>query len=332
MKDKLNFIIIGAQKSGTTSLFEYLRRHPDITMPAKKEAPYFTEEPTYSRGWNAFMQKTFSSADETTQWGTASPQYMAGGLVEDPNIPRPTGPSDESTVPSRIAAQLPDVRLVAVLRDPIDRARSHHRMAHMNGLDKRSFEEAINELLSPEMLESSRKEPREINSYVTWGEYGRILSGYLEVFQQSQLLVVFTEELQASPEQVLQRIQSFIGVQYDFVPDNIGARYRVGATTRKIPWLTGNSKFRPSRLRAALGQVPAARRVWHSLPKAMRRSVEQFLDQVIYRIDLWNRRTNIDSRNEDSDSVGRLRAHYEADGRHLAEILGESIPWLRNNM
>ena len=96
--------------------------------------PYFSHQSAYSRGWTDYVRKTFPFADETTKWGTATPQYMTGGLWEEPNSVWNDEGYDERTVSARIADQLPDVRLIAILRDPVDRARSHHRMAQMNAL------------------------------------------------------------------------------------------------------------------------------------------------------------------------------------------------------
>lgn len=329
MKQTLDFIIIGAQKSGTTSLFEYLRQHRGITMPEGKERPYFSHQSPYLRGWTDYVRKTFPFADETTKWGTATPQYMTGGLWEEPNSALADEGYDERTVPKRIATQLPDVRLIAILRDPVERARSHHRMAQMNGIDKRSFGEAINDLLRPEALEHARREPQETTGYVSWGEYGRILDGYFDVFPRSQLLIVFTDELETAPDKLLRRIQGFVGVQDNFTPNNIGARYRVGATTRRLSWLGTYSRLNPWALQHTVSQMDCARHAWHLMPEPGRRKIDQAFGRVAYRLDLWNRQTSEDIPEDDRFFVDRLRAHYEHDGRRLAELLDQPIPWVR---
>lgn len=328
MKDTVDFIVVGAQKSGTTSLFEYLRQHPDISMPEGKEVPYFSHQSAYARGWTDYVRNTFPFADEATKWGTATPQYMTGGLWEETNSIRNGEEYDERTVPIRIAAQLPDVRLIAILRDPVARARSHHRMAQMNRIDRRSFSHAINDLLRPEALEAARREPRETTGYVTWGEYGRILQGYLDVFSQKQLLIVFTEELEVAPKRLLQRVQSFVGVQDDFVPPNVGTRFRVGATERRLPWLGAYSRLDPLGLQHTVSQISSVRRAWHLVPETGRRQIDRAFVQATYRLDLWNRRISQDVSEDDSEVVDRLRAHYEHDGMRLVEMLGQSIPWI----
>ena len=199
MKESLDFIVIGAQKAGTTSLFEYLRRHPEISMPAGKEMPFYSDPRARGRGWQGYRERAFGAADPRTRWGTATPQYMVGGLLDEPNPTRAGERHDERTVPLRIRAHSPEVRLVAILRDPVQRALSHHRMSLMEGIERRPFDRAIEELLQDDALVQARQEPRETTGYIAWGEYGRILTGYFDVFESEQILFVFTDELKHDP-------------------------------------------------------------------------------------------------------------------------------------
>ena len=328
MKDTLDFIIIGAQKAGTTSLFEYLRQHPELDLPSDKEAPFFSHEAAYARGWADYLSKAFAAADPSTKWGTATPQYMVGGLWEQPNSPSADESYDEHTVPLRIQERVPDVRLIAILRDPVDRARSHHRMAVMNEIEKRPFEQAIDDLLQPEALAEARREPRELTGYVTWGEYGRILAAYYDVFSDEQILVLFTEELERDPERLLQRIYDFLGVRNDFIPDNVGTRYRVGGSELRVPWIGTYSKLSPWALQRILTGNLAARRLWHALPEHRRRQIGRVYSRASYKIDLWNRQVSADAEDVEGEELERLRAHYRQDGAQLTELLGESSPWL----
>ena len=86
----------------------------------------------------------------------------------------------------------------------------------------RSFDQAIDELLQPDALERASREIHEITGYVVFGEYGRILSGYLDVFGESSYSVLFTAELEADPHSALSSIFEFLGVDPEFVPDNLG--------------------------------------------------------------------------------------------------------------
>jgi hypothetical protein len=327
VKSEVDFIIIGAQKAGTTSLFEYLRRHPELVLPPGKELPFFSHEEIRGQGWDGYLRKAFAFADPDLKWGTATPQYMVGGLWEEPN-PTPRGEAyDERTVPLRIYEQAPGARLIAILRDPAERARSHHQMASMNQIDGRPFAQAIDELLDQDALRDARREPRETTGYVSWGEYGRILAGYFSVFPREQILVVFTSELESEPEALLRRVFEFIGVAGDFVPDNLGARYRAGGAERRFSWLGTHSRLNPWALQRALTRQRMAKRLWHALPEAWRRQVDRAFASVTYRMDLWNRRSSTEPVDSDNATLERLHEHYAHDVQELAALLGRRPPW-----
>jgi hypothetical protein len=322
-KDKLDFIVIGAQKAGTTSLFEYLKRHPEVCLPLDKEAPYFSHDPEIARGWDHYVKKTFASADPAKRWGTITTHYMVGGVYDRSGSPPDVvGSYDEQTVPLRIYAHLPGVRLIAILRDPVERARSHHLMAAMNGRERRPFDQAIDELLSPASLTSSRRSPEENTGYITWGEYGRILAGYMSVFPREQLLVVFSEELKNTPDLLVRRVHEFLGVATDQVPDNLGRKYREGNRSRRLSWL------RPDALQAAVSGNGAARATWHALPPGARRQADRGFARMEYLVDLWNQRGGAPVEEPQPATLARLRRHFEQDTEMLAEVTGVAPPWI----
>jgi Sulfotransferase domain len=322
MKQQLDFIVIGAQKSGTTSLFEYMRRHPDLCLPAAKEVPYFSHDANYGRDWAEYLRKAFPFADPDRKWGTVTPHYMYGGIHDatGQSDGSPTE-SDERTVPLRIRDRLPDVRLIAILRDPVQRARSHHAMAALNGWDPRPFSQAVQELLEPDALVSARRMPDETTGYVVWGEYGRILAGYLQTFAPEQLLVLFTSELRDEPESVLRRVFKFLGVDDRFVPDNLGTNYREGGASRRFRWLDLNL------VQAGASSNSLARRLWHALPEPARRRVDRRFDRINYLVGLWNRRSTPPGPEHEAEADLALREHYAHDSARLAELLGVAPPW-----
>ena len=330
MKDTLDFIIVGAQKAGTTSLFEHLRRHPELALPADKEVPYFSHDETIERGWEDYLRRSFFHSDPSLKWGTVTPQYMLGGLWEPAENRASTTSFDERTVPARIRASLPDVRLAAILRDPAERAYSHYRMAVLYGWETRSFDQAIDELLRPAELARLRKQPRDTTGYVTLGEYGRILTPYFDIFPREQLLVLFTADLASDPAQLLRRLHAFIGVDAEFMPDTIEVRYRIGATQQRFSWL-GHEPL--TRVQLAMSRSAVARRAWHSLPYAARRRIDYAMGRMTRTINLRNRRsTNPDTADADdartSTTLARLRSHYQGDAAVLATLLGERPRWL----
>jgi Sulfotransferase domain len=327
MKETLDFILIGAQKAGTTSLFEYLRRHPEISLPAGKEAPYFSHDAVYDRGWQDYMAKA-AFLDHGRKWGTVSPQYMIGGVYEPSSaLAMKVGPYNEHTVPRRIRECLPDVRMVAILRDPIKRAYSHYQMGVMDGLERRSFDQAVAELLRPHSLSHSRQFPEETTGYVTWGEYGRILAGYFDVFPPEQILIAFTDELEQAPEQLLLRIYDFLDVTPDFIPDNLGTKYRTSGTERKFSWMSPYKPLSPQGLQRAATRSQLMSSMWHRLPTATRRKIRRGFEYSAYRIDLWNRQNRGETYELSALTVDRLRDHFALDTDRLAELIGVVPPW-----
>jgi hypothetical protein len=341
-KDMLDFIVIGAQKAGTTSLYEYLRHHPDISLPAGKEWPYFSHDALYERGWTAYMRDLAREGYEATgdplrKRGTVTPHYMVGGVYKSTSDVAVKDSYDERTVPLRIRERLPNVRLIAILRDPVKRALSHHRMMVTRGWERRSFDDAIGELLRPEALERARRRPQEGTGYIAWGEYGRILAGYFDVFPPEQILVVFTDELERAPAQLLSRIQEFIGVRADFEPHNLGERYLVGAIERGFSWMSPSTWMSPSSplspqgVQRALVRSSAARAAWHVIPKARQRRLRRPYERISYRVALRNRRFAANEVRANAEpslaTLARLREHYTQDGGQLAALLGVTPSW-----
>jgi hypothetical protein len=319
MKEQLEFIVIGAQKAGTTSLFEYLRGHPELYLPPGKEKPFFSHDDIYARGWSEYLSDVFFDAPSEKVWGKATPWYMAGGAMNrSGDAPAP----DDAVrvIPGRIQGTVPDTKLVAILRHPVERCISHYRMRLMAGQETRSIDEAIAELLGSDDLEESRRFP-ERASYVTWGEYGRILSGYYAVFPASQIFVCFTDELEGSPRELLSSLLEFLDVDTGFVPPNMGVRYREGASARRIGWLRS-----PSQMEKTLVRQPVVRSLWAALPEKRRRRIELRLRELNYRIELWNRRKK-EGPQASGTTLDALAEHYEADRMVLEQLIGRSAPW-----
>jgi len=224
---KLDFLIIGAQKAGTTTLFENLRKHQEVSMPLEKEVPFFSGVDCDAVAWERFCERNFAGAPPDTLWGKASPQYMC-----DPHAPL------------RIKALMPDVKLVAILRDPIKRTWSHYQMGRRRDTETRIFEQAVCDLLDQDALQIARQQELPSHSlgyepesdfYVAWSEYGRILSGYLDHFDKNQILILYTEDLKEHPEATLDRLLNFLGLDTGYRPASLGQEFHRGGSTTIIP-------------------------------------------------------------------------------------------------
>lgn len=320
-KDHLDFMVIGAAKSGTTTLFEHLRRHPDVWMPPAKEIPYFCGEDYLTRSWDEHLRQVFADAPPGKLWGTATPQYMAGAPLAGGGRP-PEGPL-ELVIPTRIRARLPGVRLIAILRDPAERCVSAYQMSVRRGMEKERLEIVIGRLLEDHALKLARREPTDRNGHVVIGEYARILSGYYTTFEREQLLVVFTSDLSRDPLRTMRRVFSHISADPDFVPANVDARYQPANARARNRWLD------PDRTRERIGRtLPQIRSLWRSLPATVREQVDRRYTDLLYGSRLWSRTTPMSVMDGVSPSTRTaLNAHYATEVDALSALLGCVPPW-----
>lgn len=194
-----DFLLIGAQKAGTTALYAYLRRHRAITGPAWKEVSYFDRH--YRRG-SAWYRGNFPLRAGTRIVGEASPSYLF-----------------HPAAPERAAALVPEVRLIVLVRDPVERALSHYHHEVALGRELLSFEEALaceDERMAGE-LERMLEDPSYFSrawwshTYLARGRYAEQLERWLVHFPREQLLVLSSEELAARPDEAYARVLAFLG-------------------------------------------------------------------------------------------------------------------------
>jgi hypothetical protein len=292
---ELDFLVIGQQKAGTTSLWRYLEDNPRVRMPPGKETPFFTEH-LYPDQWRAYMRALFKDAPRGTKLGTVTVSYMLGANGAD--VPE---------VAARIKRTAPDVRLVALLRDPVERAFSAHRMSLREHGETRSFREAIEAQLERAALDEARRDPTPTNTYVVAGEYGRILGAYLERFDREQLLVELTEDLERNAADVVRRVCEHIGVE-PHVPGRLGERYYPSGSPRI-------SSEAEADLKAYLD-----RHAWSRM-----RHGEQHKTAFEFWLRLWNSEPAPPAEAIEDDIAVALRQHYEEDALRLEELTGVRV-------
>ena len=194
-----DFLILGAQKAGTTALYAYLRWHPEITGPSFKEVSFFDRH--YVRGERWY--RAHLPARPRGIVGEASPSYLFHPLA-----------------PERVARMLPDARLIALLRNPVDRAFSHYQHEVALGRESLSFEEAIDredERMRGE-VERMLADPSYFShawwnfTYLARGRYAEQLERWFASFPQEQLLVLLTDELAADTGATYRRVLDFLRV------------------------------------------------------------------------------------------------------------------------
>lgn len=190
-----NLIVIGGQKCGTTSLHNYLAAHPQIAMSREKELDFFTS--WGQRRGLAWYEQHFTQHAPVR--GESSPAYAAW-----PHI---------LGVPEAIHELLPDVRLIYLVRDPVERIVSEYLHAVGHGHERRSL---IRVAASPGFEDSP---------YVAKSRYAVQLARYLELFDSSQLLVLTQEALSEERLTTLRTVFRFLGVDESFVSPRFARRY-----------------------------------------------------------------------------------------------------------
>ncbi|MBA2525286.1 MAG: sulfotransferase [Pyrinomonadaceae bacterium] len=194
-----NLLVIGAMKSGTTSLHRYLNLHPEIQMAGPKELNFFVKpedclvpQGDWHRGLDWYRQ--WFAGDYPVR-GESSHHYSAHPVIR--------GASD------RAAQIVPDARLIYIVRDPVERIVSHYMERRIDGLESRPLEEVMVEALAaPEM-----------NTYICRSLYFMQASRWLERFPRDRLLVLAFEDLRDRPVETLRRAFRFLEVDETFMSD-----------------------------------------------------------------------------------------------------------------
>ena len=205
-----DFLIPGFPRCGTTSLFNYLIKHECILSPLAKEPSFFNSDFFRGLKWyksffptkfeKKLMQKRFNSKILT---GEATPMY-----IFDPKSP------------IRIKKILPNVKLIFLLRNPIERAFSHYSSIRKRGLESLSFENAIKieeERLEGEyekMLENQNYYSKKFHfyGYLAGGHYYKLLKNWFTEFEKKQILIIKSENMFKNPSIELKKICSFLGI------------------------------------------------------------------------------------------------------------------------
>jgi len=190
-----NFLVIGAMKAGTTSLFHYLAAHPQAYLSPLKEVEFFVDGPNWRRGLDWYRARFADAPDGAVAVGEASTAYT--------KFPEYTG------VPERIAAHVPDARLIYVVRDPIERIRSHYQHRVLSGAERAPLPAAVLE------------DPR----YVRVSSYAMQLERYLPHVPRERILLLTSEDLRAHRAATVKAAYRFLGLDDDVEPDVLGTEF-----------------------------------------------------------------------------------------------------------
>ena len=212
-----NFLIIGAQKAGSTFAHKCIREHPDVFMPRYEIA--FFEDPHYSRNDFSQFEVVFDAVRNEKAIGIKRPDYLA----------RPE-------CPERIYKHIPNAKLIVVLRNPIDRAISaYYWFMQVGIIPIRPIEEGLPDIVSGSYDVRCPK-AREI---VDYGFYYKHLSRYLRCFERSQLWIGFQNDFRADPQQALEQIYRFLEIDESYVAQALTKRPKQSVySLTRLKWLS----------------------------------------------------------------------------------------------
>jgi Sulfotransferase family len=286
-----NLFVVGAAKSGTTSLAYYLGQHPDIFMSKLKEPHYFSgvrpvgvfahTVPMVTR--ESDYLRLFGSAMRYHYRGEASTSYLWSPQTAE-----------------RIADQCPEARILAVLREPLERLYSHYLNEIREGIETRPIDQAVREDCA---LGEGQWGVHHL--YVEYGLYGRQLARYLDVFPREQIMVIFQEDLRERTREVMCRLFVFLGLdpqparQLDITHKN----------TYRAP---------PGSMLAGIRRAPWARAAYRTLvPRGVRMMLRE---QVMFN--------KADKPAIPHDSLAFLRSVYGEDLRRFPRGFEPLPAWL----
>ncbi len=213
-----NFLVIGAAKAGTSSMYQYLKQHPSVYLTPMKETNFFALEGedihSFKYAWarpDALLRsiteidgyrKQFNQVAGETALGEICPSYLYL-----PNTPR------------NVARYIPDTKIVAILRNPVDRAYSHYLELVRQGRERLDFKSAI-------MAEKQRTVEHWFWDYfyVDMGNYSRQISRYLEYFPRNQVKVYLYDDLASDTQAVVNDVLEFLGLS--LISVDLSQKYR----------------------------------------------------------------------------------------------------------
>ncbi|MFS8039264.1 sulfotransferase family protein [Xanthobacter sp. AM11] len=210
---RVQFVVVGVQKAGTTALFHFLAKHPKVTVPDLKELHFFDDD---RRCWNA---PAYGEYHRKFPWrwgglrGEATPSYIWWPQALE-----------------RLAAYNPRMRIIVIFRDPVMRAHAHWRMTRERGYETLDFSTAIRS--GRNRMAGVAPDDQAIRrfSYVERGFYGAQSARLLSLFPREQVLMLRQEDLSSDHDSTLRRVFDFLGL-----PDHRIAQERVFEGTFRAP-------------------------------------------------------------------------------------------------
>lgn len=219
MTNKLpNFFIVGAPKAGTTSLYYYLKRHPEVFMSSIKEPNYFSYDETIKQ--NLYhKEKGVGTLEEYLElFASANGRHKAVGEASVSYLFYPS-------VAAKIKEMVPDAKIIMSLRNPVDRAFSHYYMEHKLGYVNVPLEDIVNKKSKHKYAHLWYQQ------YVELGLYYEQVKRYLDIFGKDNVRIFIYDELSENMEGMILNVFDYLGIDRSYIPELEG-KYNTYSTPR----------------------------------------------------------------------------------------------------
>lgn len=193
-KKKVDFIICGTQKGGTTALYSYVSEHPEISMASRKEVHFFDNDSLFLFNYSFYpiYHSFFNFKQKNKIFGEATPIYMFW-----------------KKSPVRMWKYNPDLKLILILRNPVDRAFSNWNMNRNRNIEHNTF---LDSLKKENFLDEKSNMHQSRMSYISRGFYSQQIKRIWDYFPKEQTLILKNEELLANPTDTLNRVYKFLNI------------------------------------------------------------------------------------------------------------------------
>lgn len=265
------FVILGAMKAATTSLISWLCDYDEVATPVRKEPNYFCDEREWAEGWHHYVENFPRKGEQIS--GEASVAYL--------------DPANAEVVADRLSEHLPGARLIAVIREPGQRLRSHYRHEVRMGRERRLFEDAI----TPD------------SAYVRRSLYGEALEHFWRRQGTNPLLVVRSEDLVSPDSSAWGQVTDFLGLPPRDHPDRVENRTSSGVQYTRLVRRLLDSPF-------------------SSILLALPRPVRTFFRPLLFR-DGWQSKDRYTTTHDLPDEV---LEQFAQDGKKLSQLIGWPLP------
>ncbi|MBW7918307.1 MAG: sulfotransferase [Anaerolineales bacterium] len=299
-------IIGGTTKAATTSLYAYLKAHPQVCASSIKETRFFLDQdyPLRSKyrledGIEKYGEFFIQTRQITRLWVDATPDYLYS-----------------KGTPRKIKDTLTDVRFIFILREPVSRVVSWYRFAKQNNMLPKdmSLDEYILRQIDPKSVNSAGLD--QPMRAVEQGRYAKYLRPYFDAFGKGRIHVIFLEELAENPLRIMQELCNFVDIDFEFYKSY---KFEVHNRTEDLKSSTLHSYYKKtiSFMRFKIYRQPFVKWILQKI-----RSVVEPLYLCL------NRRASSSSENAISSQVkDALISYYRQPNRELEELLGRSLSW-----